>query len=212
MPVGKRAALEVNGHQLLDVHWTWGIDFPRERRWTDGWGSSIEVPAVVELLDLIAAGKAEASSVRAAIVEYAESMDAAHDPYHGDPQAQEYARCFGDCDTCKAAEDAFRRAAAESQARIDKARDPENYPYIVMGRTAHLSGCTHASPARWAGQPSDEAEFRRRLKSFAHKEGISEYQGEPVDWDGMTRWAQANTGPQGGRHYRACKTCTPPIP
>jgi hypothetical protein len=202
----------VNGHQLPDVHWTWGIDFPRERRWTDGWGSSIEVPAVIELLDLIAAGKTDAPSVRAAIIEYAEAMDADHDPHHSDPQAQRYARCFGDCDICKAAEDAFRRSAAEAQARIDKARDPDNYPYILMGRTAHLTVCTHASPSRWAGQPADEAEFRRRLKGFAHKEGISEYQGEPVDWDGLLRWSEANIGPQGGRYYRACKVCKPQLP
>lgn len=212
MPVSKRDGLEVNGHKLPDVRWTWGIDFPPQRRWTDGWGSSIEVPAVIELLDLIAAGKVNPAAVRTALAEHAEAMDAKYDPYHGDPEAQKYARCFGDCDTCQAAENAFRRAAAASQARINKARDPENYPYTIMGRTAHLTGCTHASPSRWAGEAADEAEFRQRLKSFAHKEGLSEYTGEPVDWDGLVRWAEANTGPQGGRHYRACKVCKPQLP
>ncbi|MFF8955477.1 hypothetical protein [Streptomyces sp. NPDC014894] len=147
-----------------------------------------------------------------AIAERAAALDAKYDPDHGDEAAQLYARRFGDCDTCRAAEPGFRRTLDEARERAAKALAPETYPYIIMRQTAHLSGCHHASPGRSGAHPLTEHEFRRRLKWHAHEEGVVRYQGEAVDWDGLTRWAQANTGPQGGRYYRACKSCTPPLP
>ncbi|MFE9138853.1 hypothetical protein [Streptomyces sp. NPDC007355] len=212
MPVSDRRDLELDEGGLLDIHWTWGIDFPGQRRWTDGWGVSIELPAVIELLDLIASGQADAAAVRARLADEAEALDAENDPHHGDPSAQEYARCFGDCDTCTAAEPGFRRTLAESKARADKARDHENYPYIVQGRTAHSAGCYHVDPERFDGGDLRESELRTRLKWYAHNQGVSVYSGEPVNRDGLVRWAQANTGPKGGRNYRACKSCNPQIP
>src|SRR5690242_624587 len=99
------------------------MDFAPQRRWTDGWGSTIEVPAVIELLDLIAAGSVDVERVRQALAQHAVELDAEYDPDHGNPVAQQYARCFGDCDTCKAAEAGFRRVLAESQERVAKALD-----------------------------------------------------------------------------------------
>jgi hypothetical protein len=212
MPVSARGDLEADGHRILDIHWTWGMDFPPERRWTDGWGIAIEVPAVIELLDLVSQGRIDPSSARQALADFAAQLDAAYDPEHGNAEAQKYARCFGDCDVCQAAEPGYRRIAAETQARIAKALDTENYPYIINGSTAHLATCSHAAPHRWQAQAPSEQDFRRRLQMYAHREGIVEYQGEPVDWDGLVRWTQANVGPKGGIRYKACKVCRPHLP
>ncbi|MCK8678415.1 hypothetical protein [Streptomyces lichenis] len=93
---------------------------------------------MLELLDLVVAGTLTAQSVREAIAERAAALDAKYDPCHGNEAAQLYARCFGDCDTCWAAEPGFRRTLAEEQERVAKAQDPDTYPYVIMGRTAHL--------------------------------------------------------------------------
>jgi hypothetical protein len=212
MPVSERDDIRVSGQRIPHVFWTWGMDFPPERRWTDGWGSTIEAPAVIELLDLIAAGTVDATAARRAIAAQAAALDAKYDPDHGNEAAQKRARCFGDCEICQAAEPAFRRARAESEARVAKARDHANYPYIIHGQTAHLATCHHAAAQHWYSKPLSDDEFRHQLKWHAHDERTSLYRGEPVDWDGLVRWAEANTGPQGGRHYRACKACKPPVP
>lgn len=61
MPVSKQDDIRVSGQRTPNVSWTWGMNFPPERRWTDGWGSTIEAPAVIELLGLIAAGTVDAT-------------------------------------------------------------------------------------------------------------------------------------------------------
>ncbi|MFH8581596.1 hypothetical protein [Streptomyces zaomyceticus] len=173
---------------------------------------SVELPAVIELLDLIASGEVDATVARAQLARMATVLDAEHDPHHGDAAAQEYARCFGDCDTCQAAEPGFQQTLAESQTRAEKASDHENYPYVIQGRTAHNAGCYHVDPKRFSSGDLRESEFRTRLKWYAHNQGVATYSAEPVNWDGLVRWAQSNTGPKGGRNYKACKSCNPQIP
>ncbi|MGI5451351.1 hypothetical protein ACQEVM_37465 [Streptomyces sp. CA-243310] len=52
------------GDQVADIRTTWGMDFPPERRWTDGWGVSVELPAVLELIDPARAGVVSLDNVR----------------------------------------------------------------------------------------------------------------------------------------------------
>lgn len=212
MPVSDRDDLRVGDHRIRSVRWTWGMDFPPERRWTDGWGLTVELPAVLELLDLISDGSADADTARRALAEQAAALGTEHDPNYGDEAAQKFARCFGDCDICQAAEAGFRRDRSEAEERASKARDHESYPYLIRGRTAHLSTCHHVAPQRHHVEPLQDREFRQQLRWHAHGKGNSLYPGEPVDWNRLLRWAEANTGPHGGKHYRACKDCKPPLP
>ncbi|MFB7341248.1 hypothetical protein ACFCZ6_14420 [Streptomyces hydrogenans] len=197
---------------LRNVSWTWGIDFPSQRRWTAGWGVSVELPAVMELLDLIGSGAVDATMARTELARAAEAVGAAHDRHHDDPAVQKYVRCFGDCDTCQAAEPEFRRILAAAQARAAKARDHESHPYIVLGSTVHQSGCHHASPAHYLGGDSRGFEFHSSLKWHAHGEGIAVYKGEAMNREALVRWTKANTGPRGGRRYKVCGTCNPQLP
>lgn len=48
--------LNVGGHRIEDVHLHWGLRGGEARQDTPSYGTDIEVPAVIELLDLIASG------------------------------------------------------------------------------------------------------------------------------------------------------------
>lgn len=86
----------------------------------------------------------------------------------------------------------------------------------MTGRLAHAADCRHAADvARYVGvyDRSNEERFRALLKQYTHRDrSLIEFDHEPLDWDGLERWAQGRTGPQGGRYYRACKVCRPQIP
>ncbi|MFJ6608198.1 hypothetical protein [Streptomyces lydicus] len=199
-----------------DVHVTWGQHFGKERRWGDGWGLMIEAPVVFELLDRIDDGTITASAARNVLAQVTRHMTEQCDGQHANEEAQAVARCFGDCEECTQSEEAFVRYDAAKRERASKARDHADYPYIVTGRLAHATSCRHvADVARYVGvhDRSQEDRFRSLLKQYTHRnKSLIEPDHEPLDWDGLERWAAARTGPQGGRYYRACKVCRPQIP
>lgn len=215
MPASAHIHLTINGHQIPYTQWTWGADYPPDRRWTNGWGTAIEVPAVIEMLEMIAAGKADPLEVKEALTQAANNLTAECDPSRTGPDNNGGERCFGDCAQCVEHEAEYRRIVAEQAERARKAKDPA-YEYVVTGRIAHSAGCRHVSHLAMHWPPRDEQGFRRALSHFVHKELPSSMSikptHEPVTKDGLRRWCEANTGPQGGRSYRACKTCKPQLP
>src|SRR5690349_24589318 len=93
------------------------MDFPKERRWVDGWGTTVELPAVIELLELIKLGSVRAEHVQEELARIGDELDAEYDPEHHDVEAQAYARCFGDCKRCQEAEPEFRREIGRASCR-----------------------------------------------------------------------------------------------
>ncbi|MFE3280055.1 hypothetical protein [Nocardia sp. NPDC059239] len=58
------------------VRFTYALnEFGPERRHIDGWGVFVELPAVVELLDLVTAGELDLADVRAALARVAAGME-----------------------------------------------------------------------------------------------------------------------------------------
>lgn len=60
---------------LPDVQWTWGVPRPPAREDAKGAAMSVEVPAVVELLRLIADQKVTASAAADAVEHLADRID-----------------------------------------------------------------------------------------------------------------------------------------
>ncbi|MEU6332016.1 hypothetical protein ABZ851_32890 [Streptomyces sp. NPDC047049] len=207
---------QIGSQRFENVRITWGQHFGKERRWSDGWGLMIEVPVVFELLDGIEDGTITSSAARDVLGQVTRDMTKHCDGQHDNEEAQAVARCFGDCDDCKQTEAEFIRYDTAKRDRAAKARNHENYPYIVTGRLAHAADCHHvADVARYAGvyDRSNEERFRALLKQYTHRDRrFIEMDHEPLDWDGLERWAEGRTGPQGGRYYRACKVCRPQVP
>ena len=56
--------LNVGGHYIENVHLHWGLRAGEARQGVPSYGTDIEIPAVIELLDLIASGKITAERAR----------------------------------------------------------------------------------------------------------------------------------------------------
>ncbi|OEJ21861.1 hypothetical protein AR457_39910 [Streptomyces agglomeratus] len=210
MPAHDSVDLTVDGHLIPATEWTWGSEYPKDRRWTNGWGTSIEVPAVIELLELIAAGKTTAVEVKSQLTDAANKVIARCDIYKDD-EGRAVERCFGDCDQCEAREPEFRAALAKEAQNAANAADPA-YEHVVSGATVHTAACKHVERLSHYRPPRDEDDFRSQLHMFVHQ-GISMGLGyTALTAAGLREWCAAHLGPQGGRKYRACRTCEPQLP
>ncbi|MFD8992305.1 hypothetical protein ACFVZ4_30190 [Streptomyces goshikiensis] len=75
MPADARSSLTVGTEVLPDVHWMWDVRTSDERLQAKGSFMVVEVPAVVELLRLIADGKVTAAEAAAAVEKHADAID-----------------------------------------------------------------------------------------------------------------------------------------
>lgn len=64
MPAHGRMDITAGTHTLAATRWTWGAQYPPERRCVDGWGTEVETTAVLELLDLVTDGEITAQEAR----------------------------------------------------------------------------------------------------------------------------------------------------
>ncbi|MEU6054196.1 hypothetical protein ABZ829_27720 [Streptomyces xanthochromogenes] len=208
MPADVRVDLVVNGQKLEQTRWTWGSHYPKERRWTDGWGTDIEVPAVIEMLDLIESGQATVSHVRQTLADMAGQIIERCDP---EPDMDDD-RCFGDCERCKAAEPEFRAGIERDLKLAARARLPE-YRWQVGGSSVHASHCPHvAHTARYKGPWNGEDGFFSELKMLVHEGSQIQRPYTPMTDQLLEQWMADRIGPAGGKKYRLCKTCSPAIP
>lgn len=97
----RRANLNIGDEPIRDIRFTWGGDYPKGRRHIEGWGTAVEVPAVLALLDKIVASELTAGQARELLAGLAEKVVLACDPEEADPVKRAAARCFGDCDECR---------------------------------------------------------------------------------------------------------------
>ncbi|MFJ6501408.1 hypothetical protein OG280_40875 (plasmid) [Streptomyces virginiae] len=75
MPNDVRLPLTVGTEALPDIHWTWDVRTSPERLQAKGSCMVVEVPAMVELLRLIADGKVTAAEAADAVENLAEAID-----------------------------------------------------------------------------------------------------------------------------------------
>ncbi|NEC17947.1 GIY-YIG nuclease family protein [Streptomyces parvus] len=68
--------MDVAGHRIADTSWNWGIIPDGQARSSDpSYGTGVEVPAVVELLDLVASGAVSAEEARECVMRIATSIN-----------------------------------------------------------------------------------------------------------------------------------------
>ncbi|MFW3477447.1 GIY-YIG nuclease family protein [Streptomyces microflavus] len=68
--------MDVAGHRITDTSWNWGIIPDGQARSSDpSYGTGVEVPAVVELLDLVASGAVSAEEARDCLTRIATSIN-----------------------------------------------------------------------------------------------------------------------------------------
>ncbi|MFJ5120971.1 hypothetical protein [Kitasatospora sp. NPDC088548] len=231
------AGIALLGHGRVDVNLGTGVSLPgvmfdfakgfpreRERDVRDGWGYGIELPAVLDLLDLVRDGRADPAQARELLLRAARELYVPFEAYAFEDEGDLEARCQQDprdCPVCRAHRDWFEGeldAADDLWARYSK---PEAYPFIAGRSGLHEVTCSvvrREMPQAYARPAGDTytTELRRYAHSVDPHSGHSdlEYDRSYPHWKAMTAaetraWMAERTGPKGGRSYKTCGRCAP---
>jgi hypothetical protein len=197
-----------------------GMDIRPERRDVDGWGTSVELAGVVQLLDAVAAGDLTIADMRAALVGVADELERRFLTAPGDglSTTPETLRCFGDCPRCKANATEVRALLDQAAERRVRLQHPDRYAVAVSGSSVHRIDCrmvhNSARTLRFAQDTEDDSEslFRSELHMFTHNGVRPALPHLALTFDEYDRWRAEHTGPAGGLRYRLCKVCDPDVP
>lgn len=209
------------------VRVSFGELFPPERRRAinTGWGFSVELPAVLDILEAIAAGNISPQDAKHVLGETAQLL---YGPLRcvetEDPQdALRSCQQTGDCVLCAERQtwfDSFLNHADEQWTRLQQ---PGDYPYAAGRNGLHDTTChvvRRHNPDHYQRPTSDA--YTAALRSYSHT--VNPYSGtdEFADRDAYPRfqamtaqearqWTTERTGPKGGRNYKRCKHCAPAL-
>ncbi|MFE4205439.1 hypothetical protein ACFRSX_31110 [Streptomyces goshikiensis] len=217
----RHAALNIGDEPIKNIRFTWGGDYPKERRHLEGWGTAVEVPAVLALLDKVVAGELTAEKARAVLSSLAEKVLLACDPQEADPIKRAAARCFGNCDECVARKPEFDRRLHEVLVQRERYLNQTAHPWAATRSALHRITCREvkALGASRGGLFTESGEtnpdeYDQHLHWFTHDECDS------IPGEGRTvlarheaaSWIAERTGPRGGERFKLCGNCQPERP
>ncbi|RNG26223.1 hypothetical protein EEJ42_15580 [Streptomyces botrytidirepellens] len=222
---GAAVDLEFATGTLSAVRMGFGELFAQERRRTirEGWGYTVELPAVLELLDGIHHGRTNARDAQSVL------LKAAHLLYNPlrcfeaeDPdELRTVCRQNGGCALCEERRSWFDALLDDSDARWNRLQEPESYPFTAGRNGLHETTCSVVKreiPSSYA-RPTGDA-YTSALHAFSHtvdphsSQDDFEGSGDYPRFEAMTsqqarKWITDRTGPKGGRHYKLCHLCAP---
>ncbi|WP_432091480.1 hypothetical protein [Streptomyces sp. NRRL F-5630] len=208
MPANLDVDLSLNGHILQRTEWSWGLSAPAARRDRRGWGTCVELPAILELLDLIEAGEGTPQEVKALLEDAGELVIRECDDAHSDEE-READRCHGDCERCRSAEAEFRARIVRRVTNAARVKEPQ-YTHVRSGTTVHLVTCTHAQELHRYREPTGD-EFYSQLHFFVHRGGLLGRDLIAVTEEELRDWCKSRIGPRGGKGFKPCKVCRPTL-
>ncbi|WP_067601328.1 hypothetical protein [Nocardiopsis listeri] len=215
-----------SGMRLDDVCFSFGVTYAsaRKRGFREGYGFSIELPAVLDLLDAVAKGDLKASSAREELLEVLHVLYDEAECHDFESPEDKFSWCVrdGGCSTCAARREEFTHHLATMSERWRRWTLPEHFPFAVGNSNGlHTVGCgvvRRDMPVEFPDHNPNDAEV---LRAFAHpgdlyaprSRGMERFLGN-VPFQFMSAeetraWMAENTGPKGGRYYKRCRSCAP---
>ncbi|WP_159476246.1 hypothetical protein [Streptomyces caniferus] len=212
---------------LPAVRLGFGELFAQERRRAirEGWGFTVELPAVLELLEQIDEGRVNALDARNYL---AQSVDLLYDAFRcfeaEDPdELRATCREAGRCPLCDERRPWFEGLLDGSDARWQRLQQPEEYPFAAGQHGLHETTCSvvrRETPSNYA-RPIGDA-YVAALNAFCHTvdphssredfEGSRDYpRFQAMTAQEARQWVTERTGPKGGRNYKRCQRCAPPL-
>lgn len=201
--------------------------FAQERRGPirEGWGYTVELPAVLELLERIGDGRVTAHDARSVLLK---SVDLLYDPLRcweaEDPDDLRNA-CLeaGGCVLCEKHRSWFDGLLAKADDRWQRLQQPEKYPFAAGRQGLHETSCSvvkREMPSDYV-RPTGE-DYVVALNAFSHTgdphsssedfEGSRNYpRFEVMTPEEARAWIAERTGPKGGRNYKRCQRCAPAL-
>ncbi|MER8103883.1 hypothetical protein [Kitasatospora sp. NPDC094016] len=220
MPIDGSANLPIGSQRVENVQFTWGVHYNPARRGQVGWGISVELPAVIEMVHLVAQRSVSVEELQGQLLRLAEQIRNAYDepmpgmddePVNSAPWGSD---CPVGCAVCAEAKPAFEALRADAVAQRERLKVPDEYPYAAGRRALHRSVCKeaqHAGSLADLGGWDPVGRDTRLLRDFAHHG----YQGSNMrvlTIEEAAAWIREHTGPRGGEQYRLCKMCSPKVP
>ena len=216
-PAGSIPAVRLGFGELFAVE--------RKRPIREGWGYTVELPAVVDLLDRIEGKQVTAADVRDVLLQAA---DALYGPFRcwdaEDPRALR-AACSqaGGCSLCEQRRSWFDAMLDGTDERWKRLQRPEEFPFAAGRQGIHTASCpvvSRETPAHYARPTGDT--YTQALNAYSHTvdphsdrdyfEGSATYpRFEAMTTQEAHAWIAARTGPKGGRNYKRCQRCAPTL-
>jgi hypothetical protein len=225
MPISEPVTVKYAGLNFPELHMSWGIDFPRQRRRStkQGHGYSIELPAVLDILQAIEDGTATTAQARAMLFKVTDHLYDAWELREYESWEDLLARCErdGDCPDCTRHSAEFDQFLDQTAEQWRRYQTPEMYPFAAGSSNGlHHSTCSvvrRTLPEEWARPVGDDYDEARR--HFCHQRNSRHDPDDAIAhlrivWKIMTaeqarRWQAERVGPKGGRNYRRCAVCAP---
>ncbi|MEU4955668.1 hypothetical protein [Streptomyces lavendulae] len=158
---------------LPGVLMSFGELFAKERRReiSAGWGYSVELPAVLDLLEHIEQGVVKASAARALFLEAAEQLYGPFGCRSFEDPATVRADCqaAGGCALCEERRSWFEALLDQSDVLWQRLQQPEVYPFAAGRRGIHDTTCSvvkRETPENYA-RPVGEA-YTQALHLYSH--------------------------------------------
>ncbi len=220
MPSDGSFSFTVGSERVEDVQFSWGVHHNPVRRGDVGWGISVELPAVIEMIGLVAQESASAEELRQRLLRLAEEIRVEYDepslglddePVSSAPWGSD---CPAACAVCSASKPDFEARQAEVNAQRERLAAPDSYPFAAGTRTLHRSVCRDAQTAgNWEafGAWNAVQAQRRLLREFAHHDNRGPDM-RVLTADEAAEWVRRRIGPRGGMQYRLCRLCSPESP
>ncbi|MFI8343977.1 hypothetical protein ACIF8W_28450 [Streptomyces sp. NPDC085639] len=223
---GVAVDFEFRGAVLPGVLVSFGDLFAKERRReiSAGWGYSVELPAVLDLLEHVEQGVVEAGAARALLSEAAETL---YGPFgcraFEDPAKVRVAcRAAGGCSLCEERRSWFEELLDHSDLLWERLHQPMMYPFAAGRRGIHDTTCAvvrRETPDNYR-RPAGEA-YTQALHHYSHSvvsydRDVFESARSYPSFTAMTAeearaWIAERTGPKGGRNYTWCQRCAPAL-
>lgn len=215
-----------SGVKLEDVRFSFGSLYSsaRKRSFREGGGFSIELPAVLDLLDAIAQGGLDASSAREELLN---KLDVLYDEagcYDYESPRDKLSWCIrdGGCPICTLQQKAFTRHLAMMAERWRRWTLSEQFPFAAgNAKGLHTVGCGVVHRHMPDDFPDHKPDNTEALRAFAHlndpyepfPQGLDQLPGylpfHPMSAEEARAWMAEHTGPKGGRYYKRCRHCAP---
>ncbi|MFJ9447023.1 hypothetical protein ACIRRH_35025 [Kitasatospora sp. NPDC101235] len=136
------ADLDINGQPIDNIRLLYGgfhDDWPPEREHQPGWGAFVEVPAVLEILDRVAAGQLDANRARWLLANLGERAIRFRDPHGcGGKGCVDGNHCRGESKESRLRE-VLRRERVDAALAVEPADPPAVHPCVPC---ADCSACS----------------------------------------------------------------------
>ncbi|MFF0745759.1 hypothetical protein ACFYVL_35755 [Streptomyces sp. NPDC004111] len=197
----------------------------RRRSIAEGYGFSVEVPAVLDLLASVESGATTVAAVRGLFLESAAQLYRPLGCVHAETADEIMAVCLAKdgCALCEHYRGHFESMLDECDERWSRLRRPEEFPFAVSRKGVHTVGChivRREAPETYA-RPAGSF-YLDALREYSHS---VDRRSDPWDFEGahryprikalgareMREWIDERTGPKGGLYYKRCQRCSPAL-